>query len=139
MVHDHYLPAHGNFLMVAWVRYKCTSVFTPKVRVLFSLVHSPLPIPTETSLPNTHLSYICTLKCALLFSAPDVSVSVHFRQSVVSDSLRPLGLQHTRLPCSSPIPGVYPNSCLLTRWCHPTISSSSPPAFNLSQHQGLFQ
>ena len=57
-------------------------------------------------------------------------------------TLRSHGLQHTRPPCPSPTPGVYSNSCPLSRWCHPTISSSvvlSPPAFNLSQHQGLFQ
>ena len=47
--------------------------------------------------------------------------------SVVSDSLRPHGLQHTRPPCPSPTPGVYSNSCLLSRWCHPTISSSVVP------------
>ena len=138
MVHDHYLPAHGNFLKVAWVRYKWTSMFTPNVRD-FSLVHSPPLIPTETSLPNTHLSYVCMLKCALLFSAPDVCVSVHFSDSVVPDFLRPHGLQNTRLLCLSPMPGVYPNLCPLSQWCHPSISSSSPPAFNLSQHQGLFQ
>ena len=46
-----------------------------------------------------------------------------------------------RPPCPSPTPGVYPNSCPLSRWCHPTISSSiiSFSSFNLSQHQGLFQ
>ena len=37
------------------------------------------------------------------------------------------GLQHTRPPCPSPTPGVYPNSCLLGQWCHPTISSSVVP------------
>ena len=41
----------------------------------------------------------------------------------VSDSLRPHGLQHARPPCPSPTPGVYSNSCPLSRWCHPTISS----------------
>ena len=40
------------------------------------------------------------------------------------NSLQPHGLQHTRLPCPSPTSGVYPNSCALSRWCHPTISSS---------------
>ena len=49
--------------------------------------------------------------------------SVQFSPSVVSDSLRPQEPQHTRLPCPSPTPGVYPNSCPLSRWCHPTISS----------------
>ena len=42
----------------------------------------------------------------------------------MSDSLWPHGLQHARPPCPSPIPGVYPNSCPLNQWCHPTISSS---------------
>ena len=53
--------------------------------------------------------------------------SVQFSHSVVSYSLWPHGLQHTRPPCPSPTPGVYSNSCPLTRWCHPTISSSVIP------------
>ena len=47
--------------------------------------------------------------------------------SVVSDSLLPRGLQHARLPCPSPTPGGYSNSCPLSRWCQPTISSSVVP------------
>ena len=53
--------------------------------------------------------------------------SVQFSCSVVSDSLQPHGLQHTRLPCPSPTPGAYSNSCPLSQWCHPTISSSVIP------------
>ena len=53
--------------------------------------------------------------------------SVQFSCSVVSDSLQPHGLQHTRPPCPSPTPGVYSNSCPLSQWCHPTISSSVVP------------
>jgi len=53
--------------------------------------------------------------------------SVQFSCSVVSDSLRPHGLQHARPPCPSPTPRVYSNSCPLSRWCHPTISSSVIP------------
>ena len=45
----------------------------------------------------------------------------------MSDSLRPHGLQHARSPCPSPTPGVYSNSCPLSRWCHPTVSSSVVP------------
>ena len=48
-----------------------------------------------------------------------------FRCSVMSDSLWPHGLQHARLPCPSPSPGVCSNSYPLSRWCHPTISSSA--------------
>ena len=53
--------------------------------------------------------------------------SVQFSRSVVSDSLRPHDPQHARLPCPSPSPGVHPNSCLLSQWCHPTTSSSVVP------------
>ena len=52
---------------------------------------------------------------------------VQFNCSVVSDSLRPHGLQPARLPCPSPLPRAYSNSCPLRRWCHPTISSSVIP------------
>ena len=50
--------------------------------------------------------------------------SFQFIRSVVSDSLQPHEPQHARPPCPSPTPGVHPNSCPLSRWCHPTISSS---------------
>ena len=52
--------------------------------------------------------------------------SVQFSRSVLSDSLRPHELQHARPPCPSPTPGVYPNSCLSSQWCHPAISSVVP-------------
>ena len=67
---------------------------------------------------------------------------VQFSRPVVSDSLRSHGLQHTRLPWPSPTPRVCSNSCPSSPWGHPTISSlssPSPPAFNLAKHQGLFQ
>ena len=53
--------------------------------------------------------------------------SVQFSRSEVSDSLWPHALQHTRLPCPSPTPGVFPNSGPLNWWCPPTISSSVVP------------
>ena len=68
--------------------------------------------------------------------------SVQFSCSVVSNSFQPHELQHARPPCPSTTSGVYPNSCPLSRWCHPPshpLSSPSPPTFNLSQHQGLFK
>ena len=51
-------------------------------------------------------------------------ISVQFSRSVMSNSLRPHGLQHARLLCPSLTPGACSNSCPLSRWCHPTISSS---------------
>ena len=55
------------------------------------------------------------------------SCSVQFSCSVMSDSLQPHELQHSRPPCSSQTLRVYPNSCPLSGWCHPTISSSVIP------------
>ena len=54
----------------------------------------------------------------------------------MSDSFPPHGLQHTRLPCPSPTPRACSNSCPSSQGCQ---TSSSPPAFNLSNHRGLFQ
>jgi len=53
--------------------------------------------------------------------------SVQFSHSVVSDSLRPHNLQHTRPPCPSPSPGVHSNSHPSSQWCHPAISSYVVP------------
>ena len=64
-----------------------------------------------------------------------------FSHSVTSNSLQPHGLQHSRLPCPLPSPGACSNSCQLSQWCHPNISSSVIPSssnFSLSQHQGIF-
>ena len=55
------------------------------------------------------------------------SQPVQFSCSVVSNSLQPHEPQHARRPCPSPTPGVHPNPCPLSRWCHPTISSSVIP------------
>ena len=63
--------------------------------------------------------YVCV--CVYIF------MCFQFSHSVMSDSLWSHGLQHTRPPCPLPIPGVYLNSCPLSRWCHPTISSSVVP------------
>ena len=78
-----------------------------------------------------HLSYKGSpVKGSVQFS------SVQFSLSVVSDSLRPHESQHARPPCPSPTPGVYPNSCPSSQWCHPAISSCHllllPPPIPLS-------
>ena len=65
-----------------------------------------------------------------------------FTHSVMSSSLQSHGLQHARLPYPSLTPKVCSYSCPLSWWCHPTITSAvapTPPALNLSQHQGHFQ
>jgi len=65
------------------------------------------------------------LVCVLLYNR--LFSSVQFSHSVVSDSLRPRELQHSRPSCPSPTPGVHSNSWPSSRWCHPTISSSVIP------------
>ena len=82
----------------------------------------------ESVMPSSHL----ILGHPLLLLPPippsiNTISSIQFSHSVVSDSLRPCGLQHARPSCPSPIPGVYSDSCLLSWWCHPTISSSVIP------------
>ena len=59
--------------------------------------------------------------------------SVQFSHSVMSNSLWPHEPQHARPPCPSPTVGVQPNPCLLSQWCHPTISSSVIPFFSCPQ------
>ena len=66
--------------------------------------------------------YICSMKYSVPFSC-----------SVMSDSLQPHGRHHARLPCQSPAPGACSNSCPLSRWCHPTISSSVVPSSSWPQ------
>ena len=69
-------------------------------------------------------------------------LSVQFSHSVMSDPLRSHGLQYTRLPCPSPTPRAYSNSCPLSRWCHQTISSSVVPFSSCPQSfpaSGSFQ
>ena len=61
------------------------------------------------------------------FPNASLNSSVQFLHSVMSNSLWPHGLQHTRLPCPSPTPGACSNSCPSSWWCHPTISSSVVP------------
>ena len=74
--------------------------------------------------------------CNLTYKVNYVSAmfsSVQFSHSVVSDSLWPHESQHARPPCPSPTPGVHPNPCPSSRWCHPTISSSVVPFFSCPQ------
>ena len=73
---------------------------------------------------------------------PKDKSQVPFSRSVMSDALWPHEPQHARPPCPSPTPGVYPDSCPLSRWCHPTISSSVIPFSSCPQSfptSGSFQ
>ena len=92
---------------------------------------------------GTECSFVFPRYIVNPFYLPIFSISsVQFSHSVMSNSLQPHEPQHARPPCPSPTPGIYLNSCPLSQWCiqpsHPLLSPS-PPAFNLSQHQGLFK
>ena len=77
------------------------------------------------SVLKTCESPCCTAETnAILYSSYTSTLLLLFSRSVVSDSTRPRGLQHARPPCPSPTHGAYSNSCPLSQWCHPTISSS---------------
>ena len=101
--------------LLSWyLVYLCSS----PVELCFPLCESQLvlgvliflPFHPPTQMPATYVHQLVQFSC-----------------SVVSDSLRPHELQHTRPPCPSPTPGVHPNSSALSRWCHLAISSSVVP------------
>ena len=80
---------------------------------------------------KAYLQFICVSpESQMLFL---IEVSVQFSCSVMSDSLRPHELQHTRPPCPSPTPRVHPNPCPSSWWYHPTISSSVIPSSSCPQ------
>ena len=93
----------------------------------FSFIFAPI----DQDYPNLiNIWIIQFFKVVILWIRSIISneeSSVQFSCSVMSDSLRPHGLQHPRLPCQSPTPGVCSDSCPLSWWCHPTISSSVFP------------
>ena len=69
----------------------------------------------------------CSSETVTVLLGSCTPVLLLFSCSVMSNSLRPHGLQHPKFPCPSPSPGACSNSCPLSRWCHPTISSSVVP------------
>ena len=85
-------------------------------------------IGSSSDYKSRDVTWFTTIRKSRSQSNPSVSCicSLQFSCSVVSNSLRPHGLQHTRLPCPSPTLGACSNSCPLSRWCHPTISSCHP-------------
>ena len=98
--------------------------------------------------PDCHLNIFCLASlpplCWLsVFDVIPANLTFsQFNHSVMSDALQPHGLQHARPPCPSPTPGIYSNSCPLSQWWHPTISSSVIPFSSLLQScpaSGSFQ
>ena len=86
---------------------------TEPVTLTYLLIEEQKPLNSFQNLPN--------------FLNSHIQISVQFSCSVMSDALQPHGLQHPRFPCPSTTPRACSNSCPLSRWCHPTISSSVCP------------
>ena len=96
-----------------------------------------VPVNRRRRLPCSYLRSLChwtntKAKEGLLYWTEGL-ILIQFSHSVVSDSLRRQGLQHARLPCSSPASWACSNSCPPSRWCHPTISSSAVPVSSCFQ------
>ena len=117
-------------------RHKFSSSLSPKLAIVptfFKPVIQPMWRICKLSIFfSKHLWLLKVVTLFLFFVTEDSDwqtffSSVQFCHSVVSDSLRPHELQHTRPPCPSPTPRVYSNSCPSSRWCHPAISSSVIP------------
>ena len=121
--------ALAGFNLVFW---KSMAVFsTPKLVYILWIIYNGFILNASVKM------FLETTKCLLPFKSNNHFCSVQFSCSIVSDSLRPHGLQHARPPCSSPTPRVYSKSCPLSRWCHPTISSSVVPFSQLQSFSAL--
>ena len=108
--------------------WKSLTICTP----IFKIILSPLIYQSFCFLLVVFLSCLEDIPPVFSFSSfivlpSHLDLSVQFSHSVVFNSLWPHRLQHARPPCPSPTPGVYLNPCPLSRWCHPTISSSVVP------------
>ena len=106
-------------------KYYCFGIFII-LRILFLFEFAKLLVQVLLKYLFFHLKALHYVKTSLIVPKY-LGVkhhSVQFSRSVVSDSLWPHGLQHARPACLLPTPGVYPNSCPLSWWCHPTTSSS---------------
>ena len=117
-------PLEANRLEIAVVKYIDT-----RIKPLWAVWTNKDSITTEHQ--EKHVFRVRYCSFTILFSMiMEKSGSSHLPQfscSVVSESLQPQGLQHAWPPCPSSTPGVYSNSCPLSCWCHPTISSSVIP------------
>ena len=112
----------GYFNLKIWIcPLKNMFMYYPNTIFLSKNINSDSPIFSN---PNSYLKFsIC----------PQNAFSVQFSYSVMSNSLWPYGLQHTRLLCPLPTLGVCSNSCPSSQWCHPTILSSVVPFSSFRQ------
>ena len=111
----HPIPKRGN--AKEWSNYHTIALISHASKVMFKILQARYQQYVNRELRGVQVQFS----------------SVQFSLSVMSDSLRPHELQHARPPCPSPTPGVHPNPCSSSWWCHPTISSSVVLFFSCPQ------
>ena len=119
--------ASNSFTYVAVWLPSCVQLCNPMAYQASLSLSISRSLPKSMSIALVMPSSCLILWCPLLLLHSIFHVSVQFSWSVMSNSLRPHGLQHARFPCPSPSPGACSNSCPLSRWHHSTISSSVVP------------
>ena len=100
-----------------------------------------IPSSRESYWPRDQTLIISSIVRQILHPSATLEAHIHmcsvssfqFSHSVISNSLQPHDLQHARPPCPSPTPRIHSNSCPLSQWCHPAISSSVVPFSSCSQ------
>ena len=96
---------------------------------LFTIVETPIYNPTNSAqrFPEKKALYVELIRKGGMLAQVRRYSSVQFSHSVVSNFLQLHEPQHARSPCPSPTPGIHPNPCRLSQWCHPIISFSVIP------------
>ena len=125
-------PTPGVHLNPCPLSQWCHPTISSSVIPFFSCPQS-FPVSESFQMSQLFASGDQNIGVSASTSVLPMNSSVQFSRSVISDSLLPHEWQHTRPPCPSPTPGVYSNSSPLSRWCHPTISSSVIPFFSHPQ------
>ena len=121
---SHLPPSHPLGHVRAWAKFPVSHSSFP---LALCFIRGSRCVSASLSFSSSHP--LLSRMFSSLFSMSETMTlsSVQSSHSIMSDSLWPHALQHARPPCPSPTPGVYPNPCPLSWWCHPTISSSVVP------------
>ena len=108
-------------------KHQCLQGDMPPVQLQRVWIPEPRYLDAGTQMPPAPILFFPNQGFNLVTLGSLTFCLLSFNSKVMSDSLRPHGLQHTRLPCPALSPGVCSTSCPLSQWCHPTISSSVIP------------
>ena len=108
-------------------KHQCLQGDMPPVQLQRVWIPEPRYLDAGTQMPPAPILFFPNQGFNLVTLGSLTFCLLSFNSKVMSDSLQPHGLQHTRLPCPALSPGVCSTSCPLSQWCHPTISSSVIP------------